>query len=190
MAEALAKKKRIRAGHRGSATRMVRQIIEALEGDTPDRDRLSLLRITLKEKLETIKTLDAEIVELIEGESGLADEIEQADTYRETLYEAILKVDRLLNATPPTPEAPPTTCTARGTPADARVNSVKLPKLQLHPFNGDLTRWNAFWESFESAIHSNTELSDVEKFNYLNSLLERSAREAVSGLALTAANYR
>ena len=29
----------------------------------------------------------------------------------------------------------------------------------------------------------------MEKFNYLNSLLERSAREAVSGLALTAANY-
>ena len=53
-----------------------------------------------------------------------------------------------------------------------------------------MTKWTAFWESFESAIHSNTELSDVEKFNYLNSLLERSAREAVSGLALTAANYR
>ena len=136
----------------------------------------------------TLKTLDAEIVDLIEDEGGLADEIEQADTYKETLYEAILKVDRLLNATPPTPEAPPTT--TRGTPADARVNRVKLPKLQLRSFNGDLTRWNAFWESFESAIHSNTELSDVEKFNYLNSLLERSAREAVSGLALTAANYR
>ena len=99
MAEALAKK-RIRAGHRRSATRTVRQITEALVGDTHDRDRLSLLRITLKEKLETIKTLDTEIVDLIEDEGGLADEIEQADTYKETLYEAILKVDRLLNATP------------------------------------------------------------------------------------------
>ena len=39
-------------------------------------------------------------------------------------------------------------------------------------------------------MHSNADLSEVEKFNYLNSLLERSAREAVSGLALTAANYR
>ena len=41
-------KKRIRAGHRGSATRTVRQITGALEGDTPDWDRLSLLRVTLK----------------------------------------------------------------------------------------------------------------------------------------------
>ena len=30
----------------------------------------------------------------------------------------------------------------------------------------------------------------MEKLNYLNSLLERSAREAVSELALTAADYR
>ena len=126
--------------------------------------------------------------DLIEDEGGLADEIEQAVTYRETLYESILKVDRILNATPPTPEALLTT--PRAMPTNARVNRVKLPKLQLHSFNGDLTKWTAFWESFESAIHSNTELSDVEKFNYLNSLLERSAREAVSGLALTAANYR
>ena len=127
----------------------------------------------MKEKLDTIKTLDAEIVDLIEDEGGLADEIEQGDTYKETLYESILKVDQLLNATPPTPEAPPTT--ARGTSPNARVNRVKLPKLQLRSFNGDLTKWTAFWESFESAIHNNTELSDVEKFNYLNSLLEHSA---------------
>ena len=124
MVEALAKKKRIRAGHRASATRTVRQITEVLEGDTPDRDRLSLLRITLKEKLETIKTLDAEIVDLDEG--GLADKIEQADTYKETLYESTLKVDRILNATPPTPEAPPTTPRATPTNQEERVQTSTL----------------------------------------------------------------
>ena len=47
----------------------------------------------------------------------------------------------------------------------------------------------AFRESFESAIHNKSELSEVEKFNYLNTLLDRSGQKAVSGLALTAANY-
>lgn len=145
----------------------------------------------MREKLDTIKTLDAEIVELVEDERGLADEIEQADKYKETLYECVLKVDRFLKATPPTPDTPtvPPVPPPVAPPADARINRVKLPKLQLRSFNGDLVKWTAFWESFESAIHRNTELSEVEKFNYLNSLLERSAREAVSGLALTAANY-
>ena len=185
MAEALAKKKKIRAGHRGSATRTVRQITETLDDETPDRDRLSLLRITLKEKLQNIKALDAEIVELVDDEGELANEIEQADANREALYASLLKVERFLDAAPPAP-VPTGGAT---THAYARVSGVKLPKIQLRSFNGEPTKWTAFWESFESAVHSNTALSDVEKFSYLNSLLERAAQEAVSGLALTAANY-
>ena len=45
------------------------------------------------------------------------------------------------------------------------------------------------WDLFESSIHLNSSLSDVEKFSYLLSLLESSALEAVSGLSLTTANY-
>lgn len=32
-------------------------------------------------------------------------------------------------------------------------------------------------------------MSDIDKFNYLRSLLEHTAREAISGLSLTSANY-
>ena len=46
-----------------------------------------------------------------------------------------------------------------------------------------------FWDSFESSIHLNPELADVDKFNYLSSLVEGVAAEAVSGLKLTTANY-
>ena len=67
--------------------------------------------------------------------------------------------------------------------------SVKLPKLTLKRFNGDLTRWTTFWDSFKSAIHDNSGLSDVDQFNYLNSQLEGPASEAIAGLKLTAANY-
>ena len=51
-------------------------------------------------------------------------------------------------------------------------------------------KWTTFWESFESAIYNNSELSDVEKFNYLNSLLERPALEAVADLAQTSSDYQ
>ena len=39
-------------------------------------------------------------------------------------------------------------------------------------------------------IHNNTQLTEIEKFNYLSSLLERSAHEAVSELLLSATNYQ
>ena len=66
---------------------------------------------------------------------------------------------------------------------------AKLPKLELRKFSGDPINWHPFWESFESAIHKNTTLSDVERFQYLKSLLEGSAAETISGLALISSNY-
>ena len=77
-----------------------------------------------------------------------------------------------------------------GGSAPARSGSqVKLPKLNIQPFRGDLTTWTPFWESYRAAIHDNTSLNDAEKFNYLRSLLEHTALDAISGLSLTGPNY-
>jgi hypothetical protein len=64
-----------------------------------------------------------------------------------------------------------------------------LPKLSLAKFKGEVTKWNTFWDSFESAIHTNNNISKIDKFNYLNSLLEGIALRAIQGLTLTGANY-
>ena len=69
------------------------------------------------------------------------------------------------------------------------TNAARLPKLALRKLDGDLTKWVRFWDSFESSIHSNRALSDIDKFNYLNSLLKLTAAESVAGLMLTSANY-
>ena len=61
---------------------------------------------------------------------------------------------------------------------------IRLPKLELRRFNGELTSWMAFWDSFEATIHNNDKLSSADKFNNLNTLLENSAA-AVAGLTLT-----
>ena len=66
---------------------------------------------------------------------------------------------------------------------------AKLPKLSLPIFNGDVTEWPTFWDSNEAAVHKNASLSDVEKFTYLRSLVSKGAKDTISGLALTAANY-
>ena len=122
------------------------------------------------------------MIELIHEEEALVSEIGQAAT--------LIRIDKVTKA-PPTSVSltTPREGDAPAPPSDSGASRVRLPKLQLRTFGGDLTKWTSFWESFESAVHTNDSLSDVEKFNYLNSFLERSAREAVSGLALTAANY-
>ena len=61
----------------------------------------------------------------------------------------------------------------------------------MRQFDGDLTKWSTFWDSFESSIHNSRELSCVYKFNYLNSLLEGPAfyTEAVAILKKRFGNH-
>lgn len=90
MAEVFAKKKRICGGHRASATRMLQQVSEmvaASEADPAALDikRLLQLKLSLEEKLSTLKQLDGEILDLIDNEDGVTDEIEQADEFKERM---------------------------------------------------------------------------------------------------------
>ena len=74
-------------------------------------------------------------------------------------------------------------------PTQETVPRVKLPKLDLRKFDGEVSTWPTFWDSFESSIHKNPTLAPIDKFNYLNSLLMKPALDAISGLSLTASNY-
>jgi len=66
---------------------------------------------------------------------------------------------------------------------------VKLPKLDLKKFSGDLSKWQSFWDTYEASIHNNQHLASIDKFNYLISLLQGVASDAIAGLSITNANY-
>ena len=74
-------------------------------------------------------------------------------------------------------------------PTHDHTGKVKLPKISLPHLCDSLTKWTPFWDSFYSAVHTNDQLTDVDKFNYLKSLLEDVAHNAIAGLSLSSANY-
>ncbi len=67
---------------------------------------------------------------------------------------------------------------------------LKLPKLNAPPFNGSPIKWDEFWDVFDSFVHSNPNLSDVQKFTYLRGMLTGSASAAIAGISITNRNYR
>ena len=179
-------KKRVRGGHRASATKMIRKAEDYLAEEPMNYSQLARIRLSLQEKVSVLKHLDSEIVDLVKGEE-VADEIDSTDTYMEDVYDMMAKLKRLFDKTSPPPRA---TASATRDDASARETKVKLPKLTIQPFKGELTAWTTFWDAYEVAIHSNRSLSDIERFNYLRSLLQGPALDAITGLTLTAANYR
>jgi hypothetical protein len=69
-------------------------------------------------------------------------------------------------------------------------NSVNINQNCQNLFKRDITQWRTFWDSFNSAVHTNKFLTNIDKFNHLNSLLEGQAKRSIQGLALTEQNYQ
>ncbi|MEM7375621.1 MAG: DUF1759 domain-containing protein [Bacteroidota bacterium] len=72
------------------------------------------------------------------------------------------------------------------TPAMA---TIKLPKIDLPTFDGDLLRYREFMSIFKSAVHNRTDLTNVMKLTYLIPLLKGEAAEIVKGYLHTDENY-
>ena len=66
--DGVAQKKRIRGGHKASAMRILSQIDVLLKQESPDLSKLSQLKLSIHEKLETLKLLDGEMLDLVEEE--------------------------------------------------------------------------------------------------------------------------
>ena len=216
MAEKLARNRRQRAGHRSSAKRIISSVIDVVGGGDISQVReheikLKQQRDSLQQKLNTLRQLDAEILDLV-AEEEIEGEIERADLLEENVQLAIANIENALlpkvvgsnvNNEANVSESTSANEVKSGIilrrlqlqcriPLHLRgeiLNQVKLPKLELKKFDGDHSKRTFFWDSFEASVHKNESLNVIDKFNYLNSLLERSAAEAISGLSLGASNY-
>ena len=180
----------------------------SIAGVPLDVTKITQLKQSLEDKLKSLNILDKEILSLT-PEDAIEGEIFQADEVRELIYTALsrlelaqkplpvpaVRTERLSDppvteppvgpTDPPTEEAHDPTTEAR-----ARGTKAKLPKITHPRFSGDPVRWMSFWDSYQSAVHLSSELTDVDRFNYLWSLLDHSAYDAIAGLTLSSANYK
>ena len=154
---------------------------------TAEAPRVVTLRRTLSE-FDDLASIYLEVQSQIEAD--LAPELFEEDFANSqqklsAVYECRDAAEERLLQLTKIEDSPPT-------PSENSVSSVrpaiKLPKLDLPKFRGNIVDFNAFWEQFSCSI-DDSELSDVTKFSYLASLLEGDAKRVISGLSITGANY-
>ncbi len=89
---------------------------------------------------------------------------------------------------------------ARASPADVSISSsttsdhhhhhIKLPKLAVPTFNGDILKWAVFWERFSSIIHDNPKLDNHEKLTYLRqAITDPDASQLLSTTTIAPGQY-
>ena len=67
--------------------------------------------------------------------------------------------------------------------------TVKLPKLELMKFDGNLLKWQEFWDSFNTTVNRNPSLEDIDKLNYLCAQLRGEAKDVIAGVEVTSGSY-
>lgn len=68
---------------------------------------------------------------------------------------------------------------------------VKLPKLKVPTFDGDVLHWKQFWEQFAVSVHDHSVLSNAEKLVYLQQAIkDGSAKSVVEGLSRSGEQYQ
>ena len=70
------------------------------------------------------------------------------------------------------------------------AQGLKVPELEAPTFDGEILNWTRFWEQFSVSIDQRTNLSDAEKFVYLQQALNGgSAKSVIQGLSSTGEHY-
>ena len=183
-----------RKAKRGWVTRSVNELKALCEADPPPAPQH--LRGALSNFTKRIKALD-EIQALHEVElppDQMDADIDTADEFRKTAYEAAYAAEALLEQIllPPEDDAPvqPEDGSMQGSAqGSATAVSAKLPKLVLPKYSGGAAEWQSFYDQFEAHIHL-SDLPPISKFSYLKSLLQGDAERCIAGLAMTAENYQ
>ena len=160
-----------RRGHKSYATKMMEEaskiICECREGD-----KVKIITYTqvLTERPDAIRTLNDQILETIVDDEEIEKEITESAEYHMRMQEILVGLTEALSKLAANDE---TREVSEGGTLSSRTSheNAKLPKIQLKYFSGDVLSFQEFWESYNSAVHSNHKLDDVTKFNSSRGLL-------------------
>ena len=176
------------------------EIEELLHNQEKSLEEIQVELITrmefLTESVPVFKGWDEQIADLIVEDAEY--EKDEMDTimFNLKVSAAINKVEAFLKKHREKEWKPPVGFGALGmnsvTNTSTRVSGsmgVKLPELKIKPFDGDISEWKSFIDTFEAAVGRKDNLTHIEKFAYLRGYLVGSALQCIEGFPLSHENY-
>ena len=187
MASELTRLRKSRGGFRAIVTVKISEAEKLLDKfEFRNEAEVQALRDFLIEKFTAIKDLDKQILDLITEdaeEEAIYNEVDTATDYTLKINKVLHTIDHILLRQ----------SDVKDDRSDAssftRQQRVRLPKIELGKFSGDPQKFQGWWDEFDSLIHQN-DLSEIDKFHYLKSLLTGDALNTISGLPPTSQNYK
>ena len=161
--EAVNKKKTMRTALRSIAERLLQDAVEIISNEelnsTEKIERLKPLNQVVQEKLDLIKRLDEHTLELEESAEGMLKFLQKATQFG-LKSEKDMYITNFMDSFK-------IAKTSVNLPNKVETDDVRLPRITIAKFSGDVLKWQALYGNFTTAMHSDPNISDVQKFNYL-----------------------
>ena len=184
------------------------------ELDPEIRNKLEIKAQSIQQKKEYISQLDNEIIQKC-NLNEIDREVDETTDVSTRIDESLAKLKNYLNKygnsvertttqSPTMVTRPPTgismpprqpnqvvieSPSSQRSTSNNRSQGVRLPKISLPRFHGDITKFQHFWQTFCCAVGESEDLSNVHKLNYLVNSLEGQAYKALEGLEICEENY-
>ncbi|GFQ94154.1 uncharacterized protein TNCT_150931 [Trichonephila clavata] len=124
-------------------------------------DLLSICKVQLNKKYETLKKLNSDIQDGI-PDTEFENEIENSENYSERIIESRYKIKFLNERSVDNQSTLLQSALLKNYSRSCNLNSecyMKLPKLTIQKFYGDSSTWLEFWGQFSNAIDNNPNLT-------------------------------
>ena len=175
--EAIKKKRKFL---RKSVTDSLKLIDEALL-QQDNNARVQVLKDNVASKWRDLQEVQATMCTMLE-DAEIEAECESHKDYEERVIESYLASKHV----------PEVKLEARNPPVSQSPfqEQVKLPKINLPTFDGNVLSWQPYYQSIKVSVVDNPSLADVQKLEYLMRSLKGSAAKAVKGFAVVQASYK
>ncbi|UYV76477.1 hypothetical protein LAZ67_14000520 [Cordylochernes scorpioides] len=158
--------KELRTPRRIIFTKKINEVLEELRRVSPDEDLLMKKKEFIVQHYQQIKEYNRKIeIEIIRteehDEKAVLKELESSTHYEEMYIDVLVEINKVLEAKTEEKRA-----MSEAGGEGSRRALLRLPKMELPCFDGDLEGWLSWWSRFKR-IHEDRELDDDEKMHYL-----------------------
>ena len=176
MTENLERLKKLRTAHRTVATRLNNEAKTITNRPGQNVSEEELIRL---EQISTLLTKN-----LIDDTDRLDEEIEESEDYDDKVGQHVDLINRVVMYKR-TPARSSTPRLASG-PA---ITNVKLPKPELPIFCVDYKDWTSFFDQFNGAVTSSSQVTESQKLQYLKTSVKGDAAKLFTSVQITDANF-
>ncbi|KAL4123429.1 hypothetical protein QTP88_015607 [Uroleucon formosanum] len=154
-----------------------------------DLKQIPLRQVKIEEAWQNFEVVQTAIEELEISNDTNTDHSQYRIDFENLYFETVAEAEQKISSTRSNQNDTTVRSSDRGESINSTSSIIKLAALNIPVFNGSYIDWVSFKDIFTALIHTNSNLTPIQKFFYLRSSLTSDAANCIRNFETTAINY-